>query len=90
MEEGYPSLPRSHLAGLFIISFVYMRGRLARLGEISVEYPRSRLDGLEIFHVNTIKGASSPRRAGNQRYTHVHVFQLSKLSWPSSRKQPLS
>ena len=71
MEEGQPSLPRSHLAGLFLYRILFRlheRRASPPRRDLVIQYPRSRLGGLEISHVNAIKRASPPRRAGgNQR-----------------------
>ena len=66
MEEGQPSLPRSRVLVKFFINiyFRYMRGGPALLGGISIaiDYPRSRLGGLEIFHIYI----NGPRRRASK------------------------
>ena len=39
--------------------------------DLDFQYPRSRLGGLEISHVNAIKRASPPRRAGGNNRIDV-------------------
>ena len=35
--------------------------------DLAIDYPRSRLGGLEIFHINALKRAGPPRRASKSK-----------------------
>ena len=76
MEEGQPSLPRSHLARLFFIEFcfVYMRGASPPRRDLAIQHPRSRLGGLEISHVNAIKRVGPPRQAGRNNRIDIEQW----------------
>ena len=42
--------------------------------DLAIDYPRSRLGGLEIFHINVLKRAGPPRRASKSKLrTHDKV-----------------
>ena len=51
--------------------------------DLAIDYPRSRLGGLEIFHINALKRAGPPRRASKSKLrTHEKVldnFSFHKL-----------
>ena len=63
----------SHLAGLFLYRILFrLHERKASVPrqDLAIQYPRTRLGGLEISHVNAIKRANPPRRAGgNNRFS---------------------
>ena len=72
MEKGQPA--RSHLADLFLYKILFrLHERRASLPrrDLAIQYTRSRLGGLEISHVNAIKRASPPRRAGGNNRISV-------------------
>ena len=56
-----------------------MRGGPALLGGISLLiYPRSRLGGLEICHINALKRAGPPRRASKSK---LRTHGKARLGW---------
>ena len=84
MEEGQPSsqgqpfLPRSRVSVKFFVK-IYFRLYERRAGppwrDLAIDQ-RSRLGGLEIFHINALKraGLPSPRRASKSKLrTHDKV-----------------
>ena len=68
--------PASQLNSLLKCIFVYMRGGPALLRrDLAIDYPRSRLRGLEIFHINALKRAGPHRRASKSKLrTHDKFF----------------
>ena len=77
MEEGQPSLPRSRVSVKFLVK-IYFRLYGKRTSppwrDLAIDYPRSRLGGLEIFHINALKRAGPPRRASKSKLrTHDKI-----------------
>ena len=57
MEEGQPSLPRSRVSVKFFVKIkfrLYERRDSPPWWDLAIDYPRSRLGRLEIFHVNAL------------------------------------
>ena len=75
--------PASQLNSLSKFVFVYMRGRPALLGgDLAIDYPRSRLGGLEIFHINALERAGLPRRASKSKLRiHTTKFVFASIFW---------
>ena len=76
MEEGQPSwlglpsLPRSCVSVKFFVKIcfrLYERRASPPWQDLAIDYPRSRLGGLEIFHINALKRAGPPRRASKSK-----------------------
>ena len=71
MEEGQPSLPRSRVSVKFFVKIcfrLYERRASPPWRDLAIDYPRSRLGGLEIFHINALKRAGPPRRASKSKH----------------------
>ena len=64
MEKGQPSLPRSRAFQLNSLSKfrfrLYERRASPPWRDLAIDYPKSRLGGLEIFHINALKRACPP------------------------------
>ena len=60
--------PASQLNSLSKFVFViYERRDSPPWRDLAIDYPRSRLGGLEIFHINALKRAGPPRRASKSK-----------------------
>ena len=66
-----------HLAGLFlhrILFRLHERRASPPRRDLAIQYLRSRLGGLEISHVNAIKRASPPGRAGGNNRISIEQW----------------
>ena len=75
---GLPSLPRSRVSAKLFVNIcfrLYERRASPPWRDLAIDYPRSRLGGLEIFHINALK------RAGPQQVKALYTRQ--SLSWPA-------
>ena len=80
MRRASP-LPRSCVSVKFLVEIYYrFYERMASppWRDLSIVYPRSRLGGLEMFHINTLKRAGPPRRASKSKLGYTGQ----SLSWP--------
>ena len=59
--------------------FVKIYFRLYERRDLAIDYPRSRLRGLVIFHINAVKRTGLPRRASKSKLR----IRTTKLSWPA-------
>ena len=60
MEAWQPSLPRSRVSVKFFVKLyfrLYEKRASPPWRDLAIDYPRSRLGGLEIFHINALKRA---------------------------------
>ena len=77
MEEGQPSLTSSRVSVKFFVKIyfrLYERRASPPWRDLAIDYPRSRLGGLEIFRINALKRAGPPRRASKSKLpTHDKV-----------------
>ena len=84
-------MPRSHLAGLFLYTILFRlheRRASPPRQDLAIQYPRSRLGGLEIAHVNAIKRASHSRWAGGNNRIDIEQWVRifgAKISSPARR-----
>ena len=85
MEKGQPSLPRFRVSVKFfakIYSRLYERRASPPWRDLAIDYQRSRLGGLEIFHINAFKRAGPPRRASKSKLrTHDKVCLGQNFFW---------
>ena len=70
--------------------YIYERRASPPWRDLAIDYQRCRLWGLEIFHINAVKRAGSPRRASKSRLrTHDKVCLGQNCFWitfPVTRK----
>ena len=68
--QGQPSLPRSRVSVKFFVKIcfcLYERRASPPWRDLAIDYPRSRLGGLEIFHINALKRASKSKLRTHDR-----------------------
>ena len=64
----FAEIPRLGVKFFVKICFrLYERRASPLWRDLAIDYPRSRLGGLEIFHINALKSADPPRRASKSK-----------------------
>ena len=82
MEEGQPSFQRSHVSVKFFVKIyfrLYERRASPSWRDLAIDYPRSHLGGLDIFHINALKRAALLGRLASQSSVHTTKFVLASI-----------